>query len=59
MHLQAITWGVRPQDRFALVNNTIIRPGESISGFVIDSIYEDYIVVSKGDERWRVEFRLR
>jgi hypothetical protein len=59
MHLQAITWGVRPRDRFALVNNTIIRSGESISGFVVDRIYEDYIVVSKGDERWRLEFRLR
>ncbi len=59
LRLQAVTWAVDPRDRFALVDNAILRKGESVKGFVVDSIHEDHIVVRKGGERWRVEFRLR
>lgn len=59
LRLQAITWAVDPQDRFALVDDTILRKGESIKGFEVDSIQEDHIVVGKGGEKWRVEFRFR
>jgi hypothetical protein len=59
LRLQAVTWAVDPQDRFALVDDTILRKGDSIKGFVVDSIQEDHIVVGKGGEEWRVEFRLR
>jgi hypothetical protein len=59
LRLQAVTWAVDPQDRFALVDNAILRKGESVKDFVVDSIHEDHIVVRKGSEKWRVEFRLR
>ena len=59
LRLQAVTWAVDPQDRFALVDGTILRKGDSIKGFAVDSIQEDHIVVGKGGEQWRVEFRLR
>ena len=59
LRLQAVTWAVAPQDRFALVDGTILRKGDSIKGFVVDSIQEDHIVVGKDGEQWRVEFRLR
>jgi type II secretory pathway component PulC len=59
LRLQAVTWAVDPQDRFALVDNTILRKGESVKGFVIDSIHEEHVVVRKGSEKWRLEFRLR
>jgi hypothetical protein len=59
LRLQAVTWAVDPQDRFALVDNAILRKGESVKGFVVDSIHEGHIVVRKGSEKWRVEFRLR
>jgi hypothetical protein len=59
LELQAITWGVDPQERFALVENRILRTGESIKGYIIDNIHEEYIVVRQGHEKWRVEFRLR
>jgi hypothetical protein len=59
MRLQAVTWAVDPEDRFALIDDTILRKGDSIKGYVVDSIEEDHIVVGKGGEEWRVEFRLR
>jgi hypothetical protein len=59
LRLQAVTWAVDPQDRFALVENAIIRKGESVKGYVVDSIHENHVVVRKGSEKWRVEFRLR
>ena len=59
LRLQAVTWAVDPQDRFALIDDVILRKGDSIKGFVVDSIQEDHIVVGKGGEKWRVEFRLR
>ena len=59
LRLQAVTWAVDPRDRFALVDNTILRKGESVKGYVVDSIHEDHVVVRKGSEKWRVEFRLR
>lgn len=59
LRLQAVTWAVDPQDRFALVDNTILRKGDSVKGYVVDSIHEDHIIVRKGSERWRLEFRLR
>jgi hypothetical protein len=59
LRLQAVTWAVDPQDRFALVDNAILRKGGSVKGFVVDSIHEDHVVVRKGSEKWRVEFRLR
>jgi hypothetical protein len=59
LRLQAVTWAVDPQDRFVLVDNAILRKGETVKGFVVDSIHEDHVVVRKGSERWRVEFRLR
>ena len=59
LRLQAVTWAVDPQDRFALVDNAILRKGESVKGYVVDSIHEDHVVVRKGSEKWRVEFRLR
>ena len=59
LRLQAVTWAVDPQDRFALVDNAILRKGEAVKGFVVDSIHEDHVVVRKGSEKWRLEFRLR
>ena len=59
LELQAITWAVKPQERFVLVENRILRTGESIKGYVVDSIHEGHVVVRQGYEKWRVEFRLR
>jgi len=59
LRLQAVTWAVDPRERFALIDDTILRKGDSIKDFVVDSIQEDHIVVEKGGEKWRVEFRLR
>jgi len=59
LRLQAVTWAVDQQDRFVLIDNAILRKGETVKGFVVDSIHEDHVVVRKGSERWRVEFRLR
>jgi len=59
LRLQAVTWAPVPHNRFALVGDTILRKGESIKGFVIDSIEEDHLVVGKGGQKWRVEFMLR
>lgn len=59
LRLQAITWARSIEDRFALINDQIVRVGEPIGEFSVADIDEDHIIVQKGNERWRLEFRLR
>ncbi len=59
LKLQAITWDSNPTDRFALINNRIVRLGDSIDNFSITYIGMDYIAVRKNGKNWRIQFRIR
>jgi hypothetical protein len=56
LKLQAIAWFDDVGRRMAVINNRIVREGESVDGFSITQIRPDDVVVSDGTELWRLEF---
>jgi len=56
--LQAIAWDPDAKKRFAVINNQIIRQGQSVGNKVVEHISEDEIIVARGSERWKIEFRI-
>ncbi len=56
--LQAIAWDPDARKRFAVVNNQIVREGQSVDGKVVERIAEDGIIVARAGRRWKIEFRI-
>jgi hypothetical protein len=56
--LQAIAWDPDARKRFAVINNQIVRQGQSVDGKVVERIAEDEIIVAQGGKRWKIEFRI-
>ncbi len=56
--LQAIAWDPDARKRFAVVNNQIVREGQSVNGKLVERIAEDRIIVARGGRRWKIEFRI-
>lgn len=59
MKLQAITWSTKPQNRIAVINNRIMRQGDSVSGYRLVTINQDDVILSAAGERWKLPFRLK
>ena len=57
MRLQAITWSRAPQKRIAVINSRILREGEMVSGYLINTINQDDIVLSQEGAKWKLLFR--
>ena len=59
MKLQAITWSKDPQKRIAVINNSILRQGEAVSGYRIDTINQDDVVLNERGRKWKILFRIK
>jgi hypothetical protein len=59
LKLQAIAWSKVAVQRIAVINNRIVREGESVEGFSINQIRQEDVVVSDGSQSWQLEFGLR
>lgn len=59
LELQAIAWSDDAAQRIAVINNHVVREGESVEGFSINQIRQDDIIVNDGTESWRLEFGLK
>jgi hypothetical protein len=57
LKLHAIAWSPEPDQRIAVINNSITREGDTIDGFNIVRIAQEEIVISKDRERWRLMLR--
>jgi hypothetical protein len=57
--LQAITWSKDPQKRIAVINNSILRQGETVSGYRIEIINQDDVVLNDRGQKWKLLFRIR
>jgi len=56
MKLQAVTWSREPQKRIAVINNRILREGDLVSGYLIKTINQDDVVLSRDGEKWELAF---
>lgn len=59
LQLQAIAWSKDAAQRIAVINDHVVREGESVEGFSVTQIRPDDIIVNDGTESWQVEFRLK
>jgi hypothetical protein len=59
LKLQAIAWSANAAQRIAVINNHVVREGESVEGFSVNQIRQDDIIVNDGTESWRLDFGLK
>ena len=59
MKLQAITWSRDPQKRIVVINNRILHQGDAVSGYLIDTINQDDVLLSDAGEKWKLLFRIK
>ena len=59
LKLQAIAYSKVAAQRIAVINDRIVREGESVEGFSINQIRPENVVVSDGTQSWQLEFGLR
>ncbi len=55
--LQAIVWSEKPSDRFAIVNERIVREGDAVDGISILLIEKSAIRFKEGTKEWSQTFR--
>ena len=58
LKLQAIAWAYEASQRLAVINNRIVREGDSVDGYSIVQIRSEDVIVNDGTESWRLEFSL-
>jgi hypothetical protein len=58
LKLQAIAWAHEAPQRLAVINNRIVREGDSVDGYSIVQIRTEDVIVNDGTESWRLEFSL-
>jgi len=54
--LQAVAWSSDPERRMAVINEQIVREGNTIEGYTIATIREESVVVRKGAESWELRY---
>jgi type II secretory pathway component PulC len=59
LKIQAIAWAPDPQERMAVIDNRILREGDSVGGYTIIAIAEDQILLSGEGRRWKIIFGRR
>ena len=59
IELQALVWSPNTAERFVIINNHLIKEGDSVEGITVISINPDDVLVSEGSNRWHEPFKIR
>ena len=59
LKLQALAWYHEAARRMAVINNRVVREGESVDGYQITQIRQEDVVVNDGRKSWSLEFGLK
>ncbi|MBW2538633.1 MAG: hypothetical protein JRE27_03405 [Deltaproteobacteria bacterium] len=59
INLQAISWAPGAERRIAVINNSIVKEGDRVSGFLVFKINRDDVILSQGGELWKLNFSHR
>lgn len=59
LKLQALAWFKDASKRMAVINDRIVREGESVDGYQITQIRQEDVVVNDGSKSWLLEFGLK
>ena len=59
LRLQAIAWSDYISMRMAVINNRIVREGETVDGFSITKIRQEDVIFTDGSASWKLEFSFK
>jgi hypothetical protein len=59
LKLQAVSWSEKPEGSIAVINDKIVREGQTVEGFVVVSIGTDDVIVRDGGRHWKVVFGIK
>ena len=59
MKLQAITWSRESHKRIAVISNRILHEGETVSGYLLVTINQDDVVLTRDGRTWKLSFRTK
>jgi hypothetical protein len=59
LELQAISYSKTPGQRMAVINNEIVRQGQSLKGYKVIYIGPEKVVVEKAETQWQLIFMIR
>ena len=59
LKLQALAWFDEAAKRMAVINNRVVREGESVDGYQITQIRQEDVVVNDGRKSWSLVFGLK
>lgn len=54
--LQALVWSEQPEERFVVINDTILRDGGTVNGSVVTRIEPDYVIIRTDGTTWRLKY---
>jgi hypothetical protein len=57
--VQAIAWSEDPQHRITVINEQILREGDTFEELTIADIQQNSVIVLKGKKRMTIEFRVK
>jgi hypothetical protein len=56
LKLQAVSWSEEASSSLAVINDQIVREGQTVDGHVVVSIGKDDVIVREGGRHWKVVF---
>ena len=59
LKLQAISWSMDPLDRIAVINNRVMREGESVQGYRVLTIRQDQVILQHSNQNYALGFKYR
>jgi type II secretory pathway component PulC len=55
--LQAISWSARAEQRIAVIDGRVLHQGDSIAGYLVETIEPDTVTLSQTGRVYRLAFR--
>lgn len=60
LKIQALVWSKNPVNRFAVINDRVVKTGGIINDvFSVAYIGNNFVIVHEGNKQWKVEFHIK
>jgi hypothetical protein len=57
--IQALVWSENPKSRMVMMNNQILHIGDMMDRFHVKDIGSDFVVLSEGNQEWKMKFHVK
>jgi hypothetical protein len=56
LKLQAISWNNIPEQRIAVINNSVVHEGSRVTNGLVERIDQQHIIIRSQDQKWKLMF---